>query len=57
MAAPATDTVAIDQADMPASAPQADSSMIIIFGSLAAAMLMAMAATVVIGMRRKDSDK
>ena len=55
-AAPASDTVAIDQADMPASAPQADSSMIIIFGSLAAAMLI-MAAAVVIGMRRKDSDK
>ena len=55
MAAPASDTVAIDQADMPASAPQADSSMIII-GSLAAAMLI-MAAAVVIGMRRKDSDK
>ena len=30
--------------------------MIIIFGSLAAAMLI-MAAAVVIGMRRKDSDK
>ena len=57
MAAPASDTVAIDQADMPASAPQADSSMIIIIGSLAAAMLMAMATAVVIGMRRKDSDK
>ena len=56
MAAPASDTVAIDQADMPAAAPQADSSMIIIFGSLAAAMLI-MAAAVVIGMRRKDSDK
>ena len=55
-AAPASDTVAIDQADMPAAAPQADSSMIIIFGSLAAAMLI-MAAAVVIGMRRKDSDK
>ena len=55
-AAPAADTVAIDQADMPAAAPQADSSMIIIFGSLAAAMLI-MAAAVVIGMRRKDSDK
>ena len=57
MAAPASDTVAIDQADMPAAAPQADSSMIIIIGSLAAAMLMAMATAVVIGMRRKDSDK
>ena len=57
MAAPASDTVAIDQADMPASAPQADSSMIIIIGSLAAAMLMAMATAVVIGMRRKDSNK
>ena len=56
-AAPAADTVAIDQADMPAAAPQADSSMIIIIGSLAAAMLMAMATAVVIGMRRKDSDK
>ena len=56
-AAPASDTVAIDQADMPASAPQADSSMIIIIGRLAAAMLMAMATAVVIGMRRKDSDK
>ena len=57
MAAPASDTVAIDQADMPAAAPAEDSSMIIIFGSLAAAMLMAMATAVVIGMRRKDSDK
>lgn len=57
MAAPASDTVAIDQADMPAAAPQADSSMIIIIGSLAAAMLMVMATAVVIGMRRKDSDK
>ena len=56
MAAPASDTVAIDQADMPAAAPAEDSSMIIIFGSLAAAMLI-MAAAVVIGMRRKDSDK
>ena len=55
-AAPASDTVAIDQADMPAAAPAEDSSMIIIFGSLAAAMLI-MAAAVVIGMRRKDSDK
>lgn len=56
-AAPAADTVAIDQADMPAAAPAEDSSMIIIIGSLAAAMLMAMATAVVIGMRRKDSDK
>lgn len=55
-AAPAADTVAIDQADMPAAAPAEDSSMIIIFGSLAAAMLI-MAVAVVIEMRRKDSDK
>lgn len=57
MAAPAADTVAISQADMPAAAPAADSSMMIVIGSLAAAMLMAMATAVVIGMRRKDSDK